>query len=399
MDVFGVSIKYYKMRSRSSKSSAAKCVCNVSSLALDEAEAQHLCSASELLVHNAYFMAWGSCKADSMTIWCLASNGCVLKTVDDMQPFKLCVNLNRGSAHQVSRHLKQVDNVAIQQFNGGGPEEPVAVTALRNAVSKNVPPFRSRDECISEYWDAMNDNLGTSVEEYIKGMQCSQLAASIFHVQFDHQLLMASTMLRLQERYECPCAELRGRCFSLAEYKAWERKKYPVHGFTYYERWPGFNVPGTVVRAALQSSVLLPREEALKRVLGDAFSLDNFYVIGTATKDESATLYHEVCHALYEVRPNYRADVDRYLATIDECMMIRLKGWLRCDGYADVDRILQDEIHAYLSEGSAMGCKISKTAPHTKQLRHIFSTHADDFADLLPTDDEWSESGSESEYD
>jgi len=144
--------------------------------------------------------------------------------------------------------------------------------------------------------------------------------------------------------------------------------------------------------------VLLPREEALKRVLGDAFSLDNFYVIGTATKDESATLYHEVCHALYDVRPNYRADVDRYLATIDECMMIRLKGWLRCDGYADVDRILQDEIHAYLSEVSAMGCKISKTA-HTKQLRHIFSTHADDFADLLPTDDEWSESGSESEYD
>merc|ERR1711953_1238092 len=119
------------------------------------------------------------------------------------------------------------------------------------------------------------------------------LGQNIFHVEFTYQLVMASTMLRLQERYECPNADLRNRCFSLADYKAWERQHDPVHGFRYYERWPGFNVPGSIVKASLQEGTLSPREQ----VLGDILFLPNFYIIGTQLCATSSSLYHEVCHA------------------------------------------------------------------------------------------------------
>merc|ERR1739844_281145 len=102
----------------------------------------------------------------------------------------------------------------------------------------------------------MNADVGASVDEYKRCMVRCDLGQNIFHVEFAHQLLMASTMLRLQERYECPNDDLRGRCFTLTEYKAWEREKDPKHGFRYYNHWPGFNVPGSVVRTALQEELL-----------------------------------------------------------------------------------------------------------------------------------------------
>merc|ERR1711972_1154073 len=149
----------------------------------------------------------------------------------------------------------------------------------------------------------------------------------------------------------------------------------------YYERWPGFNVPGSVVKAALQDEELLTRERALKAVLRDVLPLPNFYVIGT-TGGDTSTLYHEVCHALYELNPAYRSDVDAELTTIAEGTMARLKAHLRLNSYANVERILQDEVHAYLSEGDDLGCKSAETAPHTKRLQAIFQKHAGDLAYL-----------------
>merc|ERR1712032_879783 len=89
------------------------------------------------------------------------------------------------------------------------------------------------------------------------------------------------------------------------------------------------------------------------------------------------------CHAMFEVNPAYRCDVEAELATIAEGPMRRMKAYLRCEQYADVERILQDEVHAYLSEGDKLGCKSSETAPHTKNLQTIFLKHADDLAYLL----------------
>merc|ERR1711897_14034 len=122
--------------------------------------------------------------------------------------------------------------------------------------------------------------------------------------------------------------------------------------------------------------------------------------MGTKSGDSSDTLYHEGCHALYEVNAAYRADVDAELAKIAEGPMRRMKAYLRCEQYANVERILQDEVHAYLSEGDKLGCKPSEVSPHTQRLQAIFSKHAGKLgyllADVLVTE---SDGSSSSEHD
>merc|ERR1719346_40273 len=104
----------------------------------------------------------------------------------------------------------------------------------------------------------MNTELGTTADQYLQGMGCQELASGIFQVEFAHQLLMASTMLRFQERYECPNDALRGRSFSLDEYKAWAIGE-EQSGFSYYDHWSGFNVPGSIVQAVLaEEDKLMP---------------------------------------------------------------------------------------------------------------------------------------------
>jgi len=300
--------------------------------------------------------------------------------------FKLVIDLGGEQRQQsVISMLRNLDSAQPSACNSREGREPVVLATLRGVLRSGslAMPFRGVEECLCEYWDAINADLGTNIAEYERNMVCSHLGQHIFHVQFSHQLMMASTMLRLQERYECPNNELRGRCFSLAEYKAWERKRDPVHGFRYYAHWPGFNVPGSVVKAALQEAELMPREQALKQALGDVLSLPNFYVIGTTSDDASSSLYHEVCHAMYELNAAYRADVDAELANIAEGPMCRMKAFLRCEQYADVERILQDEVHAYLSEGDTLGCKSSEVSLHTKTLQAIFLKHAGTLGHLL----------------
>jgi len=433
-------------------------------LGSDVAEARELDGKYKCVVSNSYFRVWqhsaNNCSNLKITIWCLARDGSVLRTlhefacvsdgmpakhkapmtlfvdetllkpgmgVEDMkqarikgaklwrtlspdeqnlwkekamdtrrriaQPqrkeriaFKLIMNLDSQELLEPVRNmLCHLDNAQSSAFSSGEGREPVVLATLRGVLRCGFleVPFRSSAECLCEYWDAKNFDLGTSIEEYKQCMVCSDLGQHIFHVQFAHQMVMASTMLRLQERYECPNDEMRGRCFSMAEYKAWERKNDPARGFKYYEHWPGFNVPGSVVKAALQEDELLPRDQALKQILGDSLSLPNFYVIGTTSGDSSDSLYHEVCHAMYELNAEYRADVDAELAQIAEGPMCRMKAYLRCEQYANVERILQDEVHAYLSEGDKLGCKHSEVSRHTQRLQAIFSKHAGTLSFLL----------------
>merc|ERR1711972_599778 len=79
---------------------------------------------------------------------------------------------------------------------------------------------------------------------------------------------------------------------------------------------------------------------------------------------------------MYEVNAAYRADVDAELATIAERTMCSMKAYLRCEGYANVERILEDEVHAYLSEGDTLGCRSSEVSQHTKKMQRVFSKHA-----------------------
>lgn len=298
--------------------------------------------------------------------------------------FKLVMQLSNPRMKKVISMLREFDNISSTTLCSNCEGEPAIISTFRQVLQMGhlESSFQSCAECICEYWDAINFDFGSGAQDYAACMACTHLGQNIFHVEFTHQLVMASTMLRLQERYECPNAGLRGRCFSLVEYKSWERENNPQEGFTYYAHWPGFNVPGSVVRNALQECDLLPREQALKQLLGNVLSLPNFYLVGTLRGDTS-TLYHEVCHAMFEVNTAYRCDVDSELAKIPGELLHSMKAHLRSDHYADVERILQDEVHAYLSEGDDLHCGSCKTAQYTKGLQAIFLRYAGELCYLL----------------
>jgi len=331
-------------------------------------------------VDNGHFGATFSAANGELALWCLAPGGGALRMADGDRPFELTVWLARGAADEAVGCLHAASALSFRDWWVAA--EPRAVTVLRRALycATHMHPFKSVAECVSEYWDAMNAALGTPAEEYAGGMCCQELAPGIFHVEFGHQLLMASTMLRFQERYECPCDALRGRSFSLAEYRRWERGS--EEGFRYYDTWSGFNVPGGVVRAVLADGELLPRERALERVLAPALAEPRFYVIGTCGP---ASLAHELSHGLYEMRDGYRTAVDRELAAVPERLLARMRRHLLGRGYAEVERILRDEVHAYLLEGHALGCDASETALFTYRLRSVFHEHAGELGwQLLP---------------
>merc|ERR1719433_1365219 len=185
-------------------------------------------------------------------------------------------------------------------------------------------------------------------------------------------------MLRFQERYECPNDALRGRSFSLDEYKAWAIGE-EQSGFSYYDHWSGFNVPGSIVQAVLaEEDKLMPRERALQQVLQPLApaSGSNFYVIGSCLQSGVYSLPHEFSHGMYELNSRYRADVNRELARIPADLIERMKSYLIGRGYAAVERILQDEVHAYLLEGHPLGCSAVEVMPFAERIRPIFLRHA-----------------------
>eukprot|EP00933_Yihiella_yeosuensis_P051687 TRINITY_DN49670_c0_g1_i1.p1 TRINITY_DN49670_c0_g1~~TRINITY_DN49670_c0_g1_i1.p1 ORF type:complete len:415 (+),score=70.87 TRINITY_DN49670_c0_g1_i1:69-1313(+) len=394
-DFLHMSIKYYKMGAHENwRSSTGK------EFRGGDPEAQKLCLDARwhCVVQNVSFLAWQRADPSEMILWCLAPDGGVLHTEAlKPKPFKMYLSgLDSCAAQKATTALRKAGDLSRQQFFTplGANGEPVTVSALRCALRLAIfdsASFRSVQECLSEYWEAINVKLNASIADYLQGMRCRQLAPGIYHIAFAHQLLMASSMLRIQERYECPCDDLRGSNFSLDEYKAWERKNNPGKGFTYYDRWPGFNVPGTIIASVFEDGNLLPREKALKQLLQDhnALQLPNFYVIGTTIGDEQKddALFHEICHAMYEMYAGYRADVDSELDAIPDGLMLRMKAWLLSESYPNVERILRDEVQAYLCEGDRLGCKPSATRPLSRKFRAIFLKHAgEDLAGFLPED-------------
>ena len=105
-------------------------------------------------------------------------------------------------------------------------------------------------------------------------------------------MLLAAMFVRAQEYYECPSQHIRRHPFSLEDYKAWVRETEPGVGFTYYSKWPGFNVPGWVLEALRSKEIgELRVEEKALLALAPAGTK---YVIGVCGEDQHTSLQHEL---------------------------------------------------------------------------------------------------------
>ena len=192
-----------------------------------------------------------------------------------------------------------------------------------------------------------------------------RIADGIYVAQFDSQYALAATFLRIQEHYES--SRFRRRVFSLEDYMDWYAARFGA--FTYYEDWSGFNVPSTALEPFYEGRFdpLLRKERQLLRLFEK--ERKPFYIIGLY---DEADLTHELAHALFFMRPEYRRAVRAVLRRHDTAAVARHLASL---GYHR--SVLEDEVHAYVVAGDdAAGRPLKGLAPLRRELRAIYRDHA-----------------------
>ena len=187
----------------------------------------------------------------------------------------------------------------------------------------------------------------------------------IYVVRFASQYALASTFLRIQEHYES--SHFRGRVFTLEDYMDWYAAQFGA--FTYFQDWSGFNVPSTALEPfyAGRFDPLLRKEQQLLRLFRRV--RPPFYVIGLYDDDD---LTHELAHALFFMRSDYRREVRAAMHRFNTAAIARHLASL---GYHR--RVLEDEVHAYLiAESDVPGVSAARLKPLRRSLRSIYRAHA-----------------------
>ena len=161
--------------------------------------------------------------------------------------------------------------------------------------------------------------------------------------------------MRIQEFYESANG-LRGKVFTYEEcmdvYAANNSKKE----FSYTTDWAGFNVPGNVADKffRLFDGDLIQKEQTLQELVEQYKAKPSgkhrgkYYIIGThACLDVSVYVYHEHCHALWYMYPDFRKASKTLLDKLPAKFKQVLCDGLIEDGYDT--SVLDDEMNAYLS--------------------------------------------------
>lgn len=189
------------------------------------------------------------------------------------------------------------------------------------------------------------------------------IADGIFLLRYDTQYELASTFVRVQEHYES--SRFRNRTFTLEAFMDWYAGRFGA--FTYFEDWSGFNVPSTAFDAfyAGKFDPLLRKEARLLRLFRKERS--PFYVIGIAA---DVDLEHELAHALYFTRPDYRRAVRAAMREYDTSPLAKA---LASMGYHR--SVLADEVHAYLVAPSGARRTPKALDPLRRKLRTIYRHH------------------------
>lgn len=193
----------------------------------------------------------------------------------------------------------------------------------------------------------------------------------IFLLIFDNQLDITSTFLRFQEFYESP--EFSGKIFTLEEYQKWYTAE--KGSFSYYEDWNGFNIPSHILKPFYEGK-FDPLSEKEKQLLALFENQQgSFYIIGThkGAKNIEALLRHEIAHGLYYSNIEYREKIKNALVGYDT---EKVKDNLRSKSGYNED-VLDDEVHAYIIDGSKSSGDIIKNVPDQliTSLQNIFNQY------------------------
>jgi hypothetical protein len=196
---------------------------------------------------------------------------------------------------------------------------------------------------------------------------------------------LSKPFLRIQETYEG--RKYKGIQVSMNRFKKWYKSRHQDTAFTYYKDWLGFNFPGQAVVNFL--NIYKANTNDAEKVLIaklDFSKLEQQYVIGILQGD-SETLLHEMCHALFYLDSDYRAQVLNYLNKMQ--YLDELKEIFSKTDYHN--SVWLDEIHAHLISGIAdievkgkrAVTDIEKFDQIVADLKKIFNEHVQKYPEIV----------------
>lgn len=210
----------------------------------------------------------------------------------------------------------------------------------------------------------MNDQLPKFELGYYKVAQLSK--AGLWLVTTDHLFDLGMLFLRVQEFYESPNPDYRGKSFRLLDYMRWYcTTQSDEKSFTYFSDFEGFNIPSD----ELEKAMLLHNPDpnnydlAMSQIYAEVKTRQKgpFYLIGARGTD-MPVLAHETAHGMFYLMPEYRAKMTKLVEELPE--FGEIAGFLQKDGYSD--HVMVDEIQAYLATG------LYADLMHLEHIRHPF---------------------------
>jgi hypothetical protein len=184
---------------------------------------------------------------------------------------------------------------------------------------------------------------------------------------------LAMTFCRVQEFYESPLEEFRGKKFNMFELMKRYALKNENGVFCYPVQWAGFNIPGSVVADMFTQGIDdFNVYDNIIYAIHNKIKKKNYYLIASKEKD-TKTIEHELCHAYYFLDKNYQEAMNKLVDGLPDKIFKSLKKTLKNMGYCE--DVLKDEIQAYMSTGikDVLDIKISKK--YTKPFKQFFKKY------------------------
>lgn len=175
---------------------------------------------------------------------------------------------------------------------------------------------------------------------------------NVYHCVIDSIYELGMTFCRLQEYYESPFKNIKGKSFDLLNFMSQYVKYNQESIFTYSDDWCGFNIPDKVFRKYQIINSIGHKNKydlTIDSIYQDIISEmgdDKFYLIASNGNNDT-TFNHEVAHAFYYLNKDYRKTTNKLINKINSSLLNKLKDALLDLGYTK--SVLNDEIQAYLS--------------------------------------------------
>jgi len=181
---------------------------------------------------------------------------------------------------------------------------------------------------------------------------------------------------RVQEFYESPFKQIRGKHFEMTTFMKLYSKKFGNGTFSYADDWAGFNVPSKVIEELYKKGELIDLnsyDAVFLKIVGEIRKQTNkeYYLIGSRSNDTS-TVEHEMCHAKFALNKKYKKQAMELIRSIPKPILFKIERHLLSIGYSK--KTLKDEVQAYVTCDYQM--LIENIAFTEREEKKLFTIHS-----------------------